>query len=115
MDTPGLLGRDLEIFPDVFRVLNPSSAEQECRAQLHGDALEILYPTDIIPRNNAEQIQAMDHFLESINRVTGCPYRTISLHEDWRKMAPVDKKELHRYLYNVSALNPDIRFIHGYV
>lgn len=57
MDTPGLLGRDLlEIFLDVFRVLNPSSAEQESQAHLHGDALEILYPTDFIPRDNAEQI-----------------------------------------------------------
>lgn len=49
MDTPGLLGRDLEIFPDVFKDLNPSSGEQESRAHLHGDPLEILYPTDFVP------------------------------------------------------------------
>ncbi|PCH02332.1 Amidase [Penicillium occitanis (nom. inval.)] len=101
MDTPGLLGRDREIFPDVFRDLNPSSAEQESRGHLHGDPLEILCQTDFVPQDNPEQIGAMENFLDSISKATGRIYRSISIHEDWRKTAPVEEEDLHQYLYNL--------------
>lgn len=101
MDTPDLLGRDLDIFPDVFRVLNPSSAEQEGQAHFHGNALEILYPTDFAPQDNPEQIGAMENFLDTSSKATGRIYRSISIHEDWRKTANVEEKDLHQYLYNV--------------
>lgn len=108
MDTPGLLGRYLEIFPDVLRVLSPSSAERESQAHLHGDVLEFLYPTDFVPRDNPEQIQAMESFLDGISKATGCTYRCISIHDDWRQTALVEENDLHQYLYNVCAINLNI-------
>jgi hypothetical protein len=100
MDTPAWFGRDLQVFPDVFRTLHDVD---EIDMQLSTeDPLEILYPTDFLPVDNSEQLRAMEDFLEDTTKATGRSYRYISIQEDWQKTAPVEEKDLHQYLYNVS-------------
>lgn len=45
----------------------------------------------------------MENFLDSISKATRRIYQSISIHEDWRKTAPVEEKDLHQYLYNVGV------------
>ena len=74
MDTLGFLGRDVEILPDVFRVLHSSTAKQDDQITGSGDALEILYPTDFTPQDNPGQPRAMESFLDKIKKATGVPW-----------------------------------------
>ncbi|KAH8705064.1 amidase signature domain-containing protein [Talaromyces proteolyticus] len=99
VDTPGWIGRD-EVFPDVFRALHPS-VEQDGRTPISEDTLEILYPTDFMCEDDAEQHQAMKSFLSDVSKATRCSYRSISIREDWQKTTPIEEKDLHRYLYNL--------------
>ncbi|KAF2497086.1 hypothetical protein BU16DRAFT_560399 [Lophium mytilinum] len=59
----------------------------------------ILYPIDFIPENHTEQVDLMEHFLKDVGHSMKCTHRRISIREDWRKSAPVDEKDLTKYLY----------------
>jgi hypothetical protein len=99
MDTPGLLARDLEIFPNALQVLRDSGGSEPDYAP--ADSLEILYPIDFLPADDPTQLKAMDEFLKDLSSSTCSVLRQISIHEDWQKSAPVEEKDLHQYLYNV--------------
>ncbi|KAI3337277.1 amidase signature enzyme [Xylariaceae sp. AK1471] len=96
-DTPAWIGRDLETFPDILHVLSeiPETAE-------NSSVPLILYPTDFIPLESPEQVSAMEYFLESIEKSTGSKCKMISIHDDWSKTAPVEEKDLHQYLYELT-------------
>ncbi|KAK2737897.1 hypothetical protein FQN57_007348 [Myotisia sp. PD_48] len=98
MDTPGWLARDLRIFPGIFEALNSGEATNS----VTGDILEILYITDFLPVDNPTQLKAMDDFLDDISRASGSPHRKVSILEDWQKSTPVEEKNLHRYLHNLT-------------
>lgn len=60
-------------------------------------------PQTSSPPESPEQEAAMEDFLDSIKPSTGGTYRKISIQDDWSKTSPVDEKDLHQYLYNVSS------------
>ncbi len=102
MDTPGWLGRNLEDFP---RVLSALSLDVKKTQQFPVTLpLEILYPSDFVPNDSPEQIQAMKDFLSDITIATGSTWHKVSINDDWRRTAPVDEKDLNQYLYNVCSL-----------
>jgi neutral trehalase len=94
------MGRDLGIFPHILRALHLSGpkAEPEFAEKSH---VEILYPTDFIPKDSPDQEQAMEDLIEDMVESSGCAYRKISIKEDWRKTSSVGEKDLQQYLYNV--------------
>ncbi|TPX13845.1 uncharacterized protein E0L32_005789 [Thyridium curvatum] len=99
-DTPAWIGRDLGIFPDILRAL---SDLPEARAPKEARLVPLLlYPTDFIPPESPEQEAAMEDFLDSLNPSTGGMYRKISIQDDWSKTSPVDEKDLHQYLFNLT-------------
>jgi hypothetical protein len=67
-----------------------------------GQPLEILYPSDFVPGESPEQVQAMDDLIEDMALSTGCTSRKVSIKEDWERTAPVEEKDLQQYLYYVS-------------
>jgi hypothetical protein len=99
MDTPGWLGRDLEIFPHLLKTLR---LDQPKPQQPKESPYEILYPSDFMPEDNANQVQMMEHFIADISKAMGCTHRKISLQNDWRVSAQVEEKNLQQYLYNIS-------------
>ncbi|RHZ70336.1 hypothetical protein CDV55_108201 [Aspergillus turcosus] len=100
MDTPAWFGRDLQAFPEVFRVLHGFDGAE---SNFSNEApLEILYPSDFLPTDDPEQLKAMESFLEDITKGTGCSYRQISIGKEWQNTAPVEEKDLHQYLYNLT-------------
>ena len=101
VDTPAWFGRDLRTFPDVLRVLR--QAESEPQAPQEQPPFQILYPTDFIPEENPEQVRAMEEFIKDMRQYTKSTYRKISIRDDWRITAPVEEKDLGKYLYDVSC------------
>lgn len=99
MDTPAWFGRDLQTFPDVLGALRLAESEPGSSME---PPLEILYPSDFMPEDSPEQVQAMEDFIKDMVKSMGCTYRKISIREDWQKTAPVEEKDLRQYLYNVS-------------
>ncbi|OQD89215.1 hypothetical protein PENSOL_c066G00578 [Penicillium solitum] len=96
-DTPAWMGRDLGIFPHILRALHPPESKAELAS---ASSVEILYPTDFIPKNSPSQEQAMDDFIKDMVKSTECAHRRISIKEDWAKASPVGEKDLEQYLYN---------------
>lgn len=92
------MGRDLGIFPHILRALHPPESKAELAS---ASSVEILYPTDFIPKNSPSQEQAMDDFIKDMVKSTECAHRRISIKEDWAKASPVGEKDLEQYLYNV--------------
>ncbi|PWY85828.1 amidase signature enzyme [Aspergillus sclerotioniger CBS 115572] len=101
MDTVAWVGRDLKMFPDVFRVLANSWATAKGGNFSSEDSIEILYPSDFLP-GNSEQSRVTEDFLAQITSATGGSFRPISIHDDWRNTAPVEEKDLRQYLYNLT-------------
>lgn len=100
VDTPAWFGRDLEMFPDVLSVLRQAEPEPQTPKE---PPFEILYPTDSKPKENSEQVKAMEVFIKDMTRSTKCTYRQISMRDDWLETAPVEEKDLREYLYNVRS------------
>ncbi|PYI09918.1 hypothetical protein BO78DRAFT_467417 [Aspergillus sclerotiicarbonarius CBS 121057] len=102
MDTSAWMGRDLQMFPAVCRLLHSNTRMAEIYRSLPIEGpVEILYPTDFFP-DNSEQLQVTQDFLAPVTRATGSSFRQIPIHEDWRETAPVEEKDLHQYLYNLT-------------
>ena len=101
MDTPAWMGRDLKMFPDVFRILVNTWTPDKDGGLSTEDPIEILYPGDFLPENS-EQSRVTEDFLAQITSATGGSFRPISIRDDWRRTAPVKEKDLQQYLYNVS-------------
>ena len=99
MDTPALLGRNLLVIPKVLKVLQNAEPIIPHSKKL---SFEILYPRDFIPDDSPEQVKAMEDFVEDMSISGGCIHRQISIQEDWQKTAPVEEKDLQKYLHNVS-------------
>ena len=99
MDVPALLGRDLSIFPEVLKVLQSA---KPILSDSEKPSFEILYPKDFMPNDSPEQVKVMEDFIEDMSTYGGCTHRQISLQEDWQKTAPVEEKNLQKYLCNVS-------------
>lgn len=91
-------GRDLAIFSDVLDILRE---EKSSPVPSIPPRVEILYPIDFIPEENAEQVKAMNNFIRDITKSTGCTSRHISIGEDWLFSGPVQEKDLNQYLFNV--------------
>ena len=72
VDTLAWFGRDLEMFPDVLSVLRQAELESQTPKQ---PPFEILYPTDIIPKENPEQVKAMEDFIKDMAQPTECACR----------------------------------------
>ncbi|CAG8951778.1 hypothetical protein HYFRA_00005582 [Hymenoscyphus fraxineus] len=100
MDTPAWFGRDLQLFPRIFDALRESTSEARFSKE---PVTEILYPTDFMPINNPEQVQAMNRFLDGTSKAMGCTYRKISINEDWKTTAPIEEKDLRTYLYHTTS------------
>ncbi len=100
MVTPGWIGRDLQIFPDILSAIRLPDWYSENAKE---SAFEIMYPLDFVPEDSPEQVQAMEEFIEDIVNSTGCNYRKVSIKDDWKMTAPVEEKNLKKYLYNVSC------------
>ena len=100
VDTPALLGKDLSIFEKVLSTLHPSKGTN---SSLMKRPYKILYPQDFLPQDASNQVDAMESFINDICDTEGCCSQKISIWEDWRKTAPVEEKDLHQYLYNVST------------
>ena len=103
-DTPAWFGRDLSLFPDVLRSLQPDAP-----ASSNGKPKHIFYPRDFAPQDtHPEQIEAVEEFIKDIANASGWTYSSISIHDDWKATAPVEDKDLQQYLYNVrSGVSPD--------
>jgi hypothetical protein len=99
MDTPGWLGRDLEVFPHLLKALRLDHPKPQNPKEL---PCEILYPEDFMPKDNPNQVEIMEHFIADISKAMGCTYRKISLQNEWKESAQVEEKDLRQYLYNVS-------------
>ncbi|KAI0101049.1 amidase signature domain-containing protein [Nemania sp. FL0031] len=99
-DTPAWMGRDLNMFPHVFRAL--SDADLINSGNVASPTPCILYPTDFIPSDSQEQVNAMEEFLDSLGKSMGVKSKTISIHHDWSKTAPVAEKNLHQYLHELT-------------
>ena len=98
VDTPALLGRDLTTFPKLLKVLQLT---EPIASESKKASFEMLYPKDFMPEGYAEQVSAMEDFIDDMSRFGGCTHRQISIYEDWKKTAPVEEKDLHAYLHNV--------------
>ena len=101
VDTPAWFGRDLEMFPGVLSVLRQAELEPQTSKK---PPFEILYPTDFIPEENPEQVKAMEDFIKDMTQSTKCSFRRISIRDDWHKTAPVEEKDLRKYLYSVGSI-----------
>jgi len=103
-DTPTWFGRDLSLFPDVLRSLQPDAP-----ASSNGKPKHIFYPRDFaLQDTHPEQIEAVGEFIKDIANASGCTYSSISIHDDWKATAPVEEKDLQQYLCNVrSGVSPD--------
>ena len=101
VDTTAWFGRDLGTFPDVLSVLRQAESESQAPQE---PPFEILYPTDFIPEENPEQVKAMEDFIKDMTQSTKCTYRKISIRDDWQETAPVEEKDLRKYLYDVSSI-----------
>jgi hypothetical protein len=101
VDTPGWLGRDLKMFPKVLSVLRLVEPQLPESKKV---PLEILYPSDFIPKDSPEQVNAMEDFIKDMAEATGGLLRRVSIEEDWKEAAPVGETDLREYLYNVSYL-----------
>ena len=88
------------MFPDVLSVLRQAEPEPQTPKE---PPFEILYPTDSKPKENSEQVKAMEVFIKDMTRSTKCTYRQISMRDDWLETAPVEEKDLREYLYNVRS------------
>ncbi|KAL8670095.1 MAG: hypothetical protein Q9168_005340 [Polycauliona sp. 1 TL-2023] len=88
------------MFPRVLKVIQPTKPTTSSSKDL---AFEILYPQDFIPEDSPDQVLAMKAFIKDIGETTNCSHRQISIHEDWRKTAPVEEKDLRQYLYHSTA------------
>ena len=88
------------MFPDVFSVLRQAEWEPE---KPHEPPFEILYPTDFIPEENDQQVKAMEDFIKDMSQSTNCTYRKISIRDEWQETAPVEEKDLRKYLYCVGS------------
>ncbi|KAH8812887.1 amidase signature domain-containing protein [Xylogone sp. PMI_703] len=99
MDTPGWLGRNLEIFPHLVKALRRSEPKPQ---QSKESLCEVLYVDDFIPKDHQNQVDMMKHFITDISKVIGCTYRKISLQDEWRVSAPIEEKDLQKYLYNTT-------------
>ena len=88
------------MFPNVLSVLRQAELESQRPKE---PPFEILYLTDFIPKENPEQVKAMEDFIKDMAKSTECNYRHISIRDDWQGTAPVEEKDLREYLYNVSA------------
>ncbi|KAI1131680.1 amidase signature domain-containing protein [Nemania abortiva] len=99
-DTPAWMGKDLDMFPHVFRALSDTDSTNPG----NGASLEpsILYPTDFIPSDSQEQVDAMEDFLDSLGKAMGVKSKMVSIHDDWSKTSPVDEKDLRQYLYELT-------------
>lgn len=99
MDTPALLGRDLSIFPSVLKALQ---SDEPIEPSSKKPPFKILYPSDFIPEDSPEQVDAMEEFIHDMSKPGDCTHQRISIQEDWRETAPVEEKDLQEYLHNVS-------------
>ena len=88
------------MFPDVLSVLRQAESESQTPKE---PPFEILYPTDFIPKENPGQVKAMEDFIKDMAQSTEYTYRQISIRDDWQGTAPVEEKNLRKYLYNVSS------------
>ncbi|CAG8984104.1 hypothetical protein HYALB_00010605 [Hymenoscyphus albidus] len=84
----------------IFDALRESVSEARFSKE---PVTEILYPTDLMPINNPEQVQAMNEFLDDISEAMDCAYQTISINEDWKITATVEEKDLRAYLYHTTS------------
>ncbi|KAI1258681.1 amidase signature domain-containing protein [Xylariaceae sp. FL1019] len=99
-DTPGWIGRDLNIFPDLIRVLSDASSEES--PEKSAAPLTILYPEDFLPLDSPDQVDAMKDFIHDAEKNKGYMHRMISIHDDWHSSSPVPNKDLRDYLYNMT-------------
>lgn len=44
----------------------------------------------------------MTNFIYDMSKSGECQHQKISIQEDWEKTAPVEEKDLQKYLHNVS-------------
>ncbi|KAJ8129782.1 hypothetical protein O1611_g3850 [Lasiodiplodia mahajangana] len=95
-DTPAWMGRDLGMFPHIFRAL--SHPDLTSTGNGAREAPLILYPTDFIPSDAQGQIDAINDFFGELGKSVGVKSKVISIHDDWSKTSPVAEKDLHQYL-----------------
>ena len=88
------------MFPDVLSVLRQAEPEPQTPKE---PPFEILYQIDFMPKENLEQVKAMEDFLKDITKSAQCTCRQIAILDDWLETAPVEEKDLREYLYNVCS------------
>jgi hypothetical protein len=98
VNTSAWVERDLQLFSNVLNVLRSTESEPRLSKT---SSFDILYSVDFMSEGNLEQVEAMEVFINDMVESSGCSYRKIFIREDWHKTAPVEKKDLREYLYQV--------------
>ncbi|KAH8753093.1 amidase [Diaporthe sp. PMI_573] len=104
-DVPTFFGRDLGVFHKFADLWYGGSSKLNNSASLTKDAT-ILYPTDYLPTNNAEQMKIIDAFVSDLEAFLGVKRTPISLAEEWRKTGAEtpETADLSKYLETAATL-----------
>ncbi|PVH68460.1 amidase signature enzyme [Cadophora sp. DSE1049] len=96
MDTPAWFGRDLGLFPEMFKAI---SLNEDCDEAPADFPLKILYATDFMPQDKPDQVIEMRNFINDLAISAGGICQEISIADDWKSSSPVDEKDLRQFLY----------------
>ncbi|KAF4554650.1 Amidase-like protein 1 [Elsinoe fawcettii] len=110
-DVPSWLGRDLSMFPQIYRCL---SNQENAPCPVAAKQWRVIYLDDTLVKMSEQQTDLTEEFLNDLDRVTSVKHQRVNILQDWYDNSPVMETDLMQWFQNLQQHGWTYEAYHSY-